>query len=216
MGMVAYLVKNRLTGIILVVPLLLTLLASGLHKYPFGDRLLLFAVPVFFLYIGKAVEHLSVMFTGRCALAGFVLGLTTTVTVVFLSAKQAIGTVRYPHNDEDIKSVLTYVAQRKQPGDILYIYYSSIPAFSYYAPQFGLDKLTIVKGIGSRDNPVAYMDDVAQLRGKGRAWFIFSHNYNWGTFDEVAFFYDYSLPRMGTRLDEIRSVNAYAFLYSVR
>ena len=214
-GLALYLVKHQRWGVILITTLIMTLLASGLKKYPFGDRLLLFALPIFFLCIGEAVEQLRTLFNGRRAMDTFVLSLAVAVSVAYWPTVQAIANVRQPGNDEDIKSVLEYVAHRKTSRDVLYVYYSAIPAFTYYAPGYDLDTLAVIKGSGSRDNPVAYIDEVAQLEGNNRVWFIFSHNYNWGSFDEVAFF-EYFLPRMGAKLDEIKTVNAAALLFSMR
>jgi hypothetical protein len=215
-GLATYLFKKRLMGVLLLTPLLITLLASGLKKYPFGDRLLLFTLPIFFLCIGQALDQLRTMVERKHAIGAIILSMAVIVSLANGPTAQAIANVRHPRNDEDIKSVLEYVAQKKTNQDALYVYYSTIPAFSFYAPRFGLAHHTIVRGIGARDNPVAYMNDVAQVRGNQRVWFIFSHNYNWGSFDEVAFYYDYILPRMGEKLDEFRSDNASAFLYSMR
>ena len=214
-GLTTFIVKNSRMGVILLTTLLMTLLASGLKKYPFGDRLLLFALPIFFLCIGEAVEQLRSIFAKKYAIGAFVFSLAVAVSVAYGPTSQAIATVRKPHNDEDIKSVLEHVAQKKMNQDVLYVYYSAIPAFTYYAAGFRLDTLSAVKGSGSRDHPVAYMDEVAKLGGNNRVWLIFSLNYNWGSFDEVAFF-EYFLPRMGMKLDEVRSVNASAFLFNMR
>jgi hypothetical protein len=213
-GLAVYLVKNRRIGIIFLTPLIITLLASGVKKYPFGDRLLLFTLPILYLCIGEAIEYLRTAFTGRLAIGAAIISLAMAASLSYGPATQAIATVRQPCNDEDIKTVLDYVAHKKTGQDVLYLYYSAIPAFTYYAAGFGLNGHAVIKGIDSRGNAAGYIHDIAQLRGTRRVWFIFSHNYNWGPADEVAFF-EYALPRMGTKLDEVRSVDAAAFLFSI-
>ena len=216
-GLATYLVKNRRMGIILLTPLIMTLLASGLKKYPFGDRLLLFAVPIFFLFMGTAVEQLRTILAGRHAVGAFVLSLAVAVSLAYGPTAQAIANVRHPHNDEDIKTVLEYVAHRKASRDVLYVYYSAIPAFTYYAPGFGLDTLYGHQRIAIQETfpwlTWTMWRNCEATNGSG----LFSHTtYNWGSYDEAAFIYEYLLPKMGTKMDEVRSVDASAFLFDMR
>src|ERR1051325_2632283 len=57
-GCIALFKKNRSHLFLLVSPIVMTLLASGLHKYPFGRRLLLFSLPLMLIVIVAGVEFL--------------------------------------------------------------------------------------------------------------------------------------------------------------
>lgn len=57
-GCITYLIKKKRMSLIIITPIVLTLLASALKKYPFGDRLLLFAVPFILILIAEGVEQL--------------------------------------------------------------------------------------------------------------------------------------------------------------
>jgi hypothetical protein len=72
-------------GLILIFPFFFTLLASGLHLYPFGDRLLLFIVPLVLIVIteGWADRLLTIKYRwvslGSWGVFAFLL-LSTPVT----------------------------------------------------------------------------------------------------------------------------------------
>lgn len=55
-GCVALFKKNKTHLLMVTAPLLLTLLASGLHKYPFGRRLLLFSLPLMLIVLVSGIE----------------------------------------------------------------------------------------------------------------------------------------------------------------
>ena len=57
-GCFALLRQRRAHLMMLIAPLLLTLLASGVHKYPFGRRLLLFTVPLILIVIAYGIDFL--------------------------------------------------------------------------------------------------------------------------------------------------------------
>ena len=214
-GLLLFLIKNKSTGIMICTTLCMTLLASGLRKYPFGDRLLLFAVPIFFLCIGTSVEQLRLWLRTKQPKVAIVFSLVMTFILLAWPSIQAASHVIHPQNGEDIKTVLEYVVKKKSQRDALYIYDASAPAFNFYASRYGLDRHTIIKGIGSRDNPEGYYNEIPRFKGHERIWFIFSHNYNWGGYDEVSFFENF-LSKIGTRLDEVRSIDAVGFLYQMR
>ncbi len=58
-GVVSLGARNKFHLAVAVVPILLTLLASFLHKYPFGDRLLLFLTPFLFIILAEGVDRFA-------------------------------------------------------------------------------------------------------------------------------------------------------------
>jgi hypothetical protein len=52
------LLKNKTRLLMLISPVAFTLLASGVHKYPFGRRLLLFLIPLLLIVIAAGIEFL--------------------------------------------------------------------------------------------------------------------------------------------------------------
>lgn len=53
------------------------------------------------------------------------------------------------------------------------------------------------------------------FRRSERVWFIFSHNNNRDGYDEASFI-DNVLSQAGTKLDEVRSIDAGAYQYQMR
>jgi hypothetical protein len=74
-GCFALLKKKVSHLLMLILPILFTLLASGLHKYPFGRRLLLFLVPLLLIVIVAGIEFVFEMARPYQMAAGcFVVG----------------------------------------------------------------------------------------------------------------------------------------------
>ncbi len=219
-GCATYSIRKRRTAIIIITPLLFTILASGLKKYPFYGRLLLFAVPFIFLYIAEGIEQIRIFIAKKHSFVAFCISLSIAILILHSPASQAIENLKHPDNHEDIRSVLEYVAHHKVSSDVIYVSYSSIPAFRYYLPKFNLQTVKIVEGIASGSNPNDYAADLQQLKGNSRVWFIFSHKGNQGKvisaplIDEEKYFI-FMLNKIGMKLDEIKADKASAYLYSL-
>jgi hypothetical protein len=57
-GSIFMLTRNKPGFLLLILPIFFTLLASGLQKYPFGGRLLLFAVPMLLIIISEGLSKI--------------------------------------------------------------------------------------------------------------------------------------------------------------
>jgi hypothetical protein len=206
------LVRQRwLWGVALFFPLILTLMASGLHVYPFGGRLLLFVVPSLLIAVAVGLEGV------RSALqrtGAFAIGVWAVLVVVLLwgPAVNAADKFLKPPMGEHIRPAFAYVQAHRQPDDIIYVYYGAEHAFRYYASMFGFDLSDYVRGTYARLNPRKYLDDIEALRGKGRVWLFFTHVHTGGEGNEEAFIVE-NLVRFGTKADEIKLPDASAYLF---
>jgi hypothetical protein len=203
---------------ILSSPVALTLLAAGLHKYPFGGRLLLFIVPTLLLLIAEGAEQIRCKTKDEAPIIGACLiGLLFLHSLLFSTyhlIKPSAGDLPpgIAHTREEIKPVMKYVQEHHLDGDVLYVYYDARPAFRYYAPRFSLN--TVNLALGTSDNWENYEKDLGQLRGHRRVWLLFSHSHAGISIDEEQFFL-YLLDRRGTRLDDFKSVGAAVYLYDL-
>ena len=77
---------------------------------------------------------------------------------------------------EDIKPVMADLAARRQSGDQIYVYYGAVPAFEFYAPQYGLAEASHIPGGFHRTQPAEYLTEIDAHIGAGRVWVVFSHN----------------------------------------
>lgn len=199
--------KKTKIFLLLILPILFTLLASGLQKYPFEGRLLLFLTPVMILIIAEGIEYIRKTSSQGSPLIGFALVFILLIHPVCLAGYRLFK----PRAPEELRPMMEYVAEHYRTGDIVYVYYASINAFRYYAHRFDYTD-NYIQGIEARDNWSAYYKEIEQLKGKGRVWFLFSHIYADKGADEEKLFVSY-LNTMALQLDAAKAPGAAAYLY---
>lgn len=161
-------------AVALVLPGCFALLASGLHKYPFAGRLLLFLVPLMVLVVARgAWAVVSGLRSAGQPVAAFVL-LGVLLAAPTLETYQEL---RRPMRYEQLDPVLAGVRQQWRPGDRMYVYYGAVPAFTFYTRDtpFPADAATL--GTEARANRIEYRDQLATLQGSPRVWVVFSHRH---------------------------------------
>lgn len=190
-----------------LAPLLLALLASGLHKYPFAGRLMLFALPVFLLWMAEGVAYLAAL-PSRVP-AGVLLLFLLFHPVIF-----TFGNVINPRPHTEIRPVVEHLNKHWQPGDTLYLYYHTVPMFEYYMDRERFRKGDYIEGVRSREDWRRYAEDLDRLRGRPRVWVMLSHIWRRSGVDEEKFF-TYHLDTLGRQLDAFREANASVYLYDL-
>src|SRR5439155_10942367 len=99
-------------AVALVLPAVFALLASGLHKYPFSGRLLLFLVPLMLLGVARGAWTVgSALWSSQPVAAAVLLGVLTVAPAV-----ETWQEFRRPMRHEQIVPVLAQVRERWQPG----------------------------------------------------------------------------------------------------
>jgi len=194
----------------LLMPLIMTLTASGLHKYPVDGRLLLFYVPALYVFIA---EGLTFLLNKRSHFPR-ILGTALLIAILWAPVKTAY-TQGFSHRtfySEDIKPVLQYVTTNAKKNDAIYIYYGASRAFLFYAKSYGFDKKDYIIGVTSRDDWKKYTEDLNQLKGKGRTWVIFTHVYSVNGKSEKDYILDY-LDTIGAGTLGVVSTYASAYLF---
>ena len=210
--------KSTERGFLLVAPAIFTLVASGLHKYPFGGRLTLFLVPAALLLMAEGAELLRAS-TPRSVPAG---GAVLLALLFVDPGMYVLHHFARPHTEvaqpgimfpEELKPVVTYVQGHESPGDLVYVFYGSQPAFEYYAERDHFIRDNVEIGSASGDDPHGYESDLNPLRGH-RAWVILSHTHGVGAGESRhIFFY---LDTLGPRLECFTRAGAEACLYDLR
>jgi uncharacterized membrane protein len=160
--------KNKQGLIYLLLPLIIHVVLSYLNLYPFGDRLVLYLVPVFLLFELKGIE-LLVKQTSWKRLAGFTLIFLFVLSTMIRASNQFL----WPVFKEDIKPVFAYIQNQKLPTDNVYIYSSSTSPFRYYKSRFFDKNDHVIEGISSLENFEKFVEQYKQL--DGRTWMVFSH-----------------------------------------
>jgi hypothetical protein len=205
-GGIVLLSKSKFTFCLLSAPILLNLLASGLHKYPFGNRVGLYLIPLFYIFLGEGVAWIFQKSRKRSFMLAVMLLCVLWVRPIYFVGHHLLE----PRKHEEARPVLQYLKEHKQEGDILYVYYACQLVYKYYARRLGLDEENFIAGIMSREDWRKYLDDLNQLRGHERVWVFISHAYS-----EEDLFVAY-LDQIGTRLAEAKDVRASVYLYDLR
>ena len=154
-------------AVALAGPAVLVLLASALHKYPVGGRLMLFMVPAAVLLVARGawVVFEALAGTNRFAATAF---LALLIAAPLLETSQ---TLRKPPRREELNPVLEAVRSEFRPGDRVYVYAGAVPAFTFYSRELPFPEVTL--GGEHRDDPAGFRAELARLRG--RVWVVVSH-----------------------------------------
>lgn len=202
--------------LLIISPVFFALAASALHKYPFGRRLLLFAVPSLLIFIAEGARYVMT----RRPPYYRALGLAVIALLLLEPLARAGWNLIHPRTREEVRQVIAYMKTREQPEDSVYLYYGSTPAFRYYATRFGYDEGDYIAGTRAREEwsdgtNQAYIDDLNKLRGRERVWVIFSHVFTLKNVSEEDYIVSY-LDGIGTRLDSFAKPGAAVYLYDLR
>jgi hypothetical protein len=202
-GCISMFQEKRERFFVLVSPILLSLLASGLHRYPFGERFLLFIVPSLLFIIAEGAEQIRDTIHDSAIIGIALIGL------LFLHPMlSAIDQLREPYKEE-MKPVLSYIREHQQVGDVLYVDYGSRHPFKYYAESYGFnDNDYVIAGVPARGNWRDYIDCLDRLPGNKRVWILFSHIYPFGKEYSL-----YHLDSIRTRLGSFETTGAAVYLY---
>lgn len=203
--------SRREVLLILTLPVVLTLLASGLRAYPFGGewlssgRVILFLVPGFFLIIAEGVHRMTRY------LPAFGIGIGT----LLLAPSAAYAILAVPGSRVEVRTLVEHAAENWQPGDVLYIHYELNPAVRYYAPRILQAGQPYRQGTCSRFQPERYIDEVqATLSGAQRLWVLFGTGTGAQRFDEKGLILGY-LDHVAEKTDGVISQGASIHLYQV-
>jgi hypothetical protein len=205
---------------LLISPLAVCFAASLVRKYPFGDRLLIFGLPLVLMVMGAGVF-------GRFWAARERLAPAVMLTALFLPvAGSAVLGIFRPVTREELRPVLDAVSAEVAPGDVLYVYWAARPAFHFYTTVVGrhvFRDATIVYGTRNRarnhvldrdGNWLRYQAEVERFRGLRRVWLIVAHSYGGAGVheDKMLLFF---LDGMGRQLSRKSAPGASAYLYDL-
>lgn len=184
---------------LLLAPVVFTLLASSLHRYPFQGRLLLFLVPAAWIGVGAGLAYLWELLQGRaewvCVGLALMLGGHPFLNVVNL--------VRTPRMKQEFRPMAEHLREERRPDDMLYLSRPSECGMRFYGLRLGLELEPL--RVGTRDDPCGpeFYRDLAGLVGRGRVWFLFAFNHDGVERDVTGGVVMVRLDELGTRLDQL-------------
>ncbi len=196
--------KSREIFFIFILPMLFALIASGLHKFPFAGRLILFLQPVFIIFIISGIYLIA----SSAKRNKFILYL---IPILFIVGPMTLKTIAYVAKPErnEIKNILYEIKMEYQPGDIIIVEGAAAPQYRFYYEKFDLPPADIVydaRNIKKAKNN----DKVLQLAETNRAWYIFIY-FKEGKKPET--FIPNYLDNKGIRIRTFKSTGAAGYLY---
>ena len=190
-------------------PVVFVFAAAVAGKFPFEGRLITFLVPGCLISAATALDTLRKVPGApgrwRCAMA---FGL------IFLPALSAAGRLTAPDRREELRSILTAIKPRLQPGDTIYVFTGAWPAFEYYRTILSTPDLKIVKGADFGDDFSTYEKNVNRLPHAPRVWLIISHVLS-PTDGDQGDLYLAPFARQGRELEHFRAFGAQSALYDM-
>ncbi|MCQ3947581.1 MAG: hypothetical protein DPW21_12955 [Anaerolineae bacterium] len=203
-------------GLFLLLTFLLALLASFLTLYPFAGRMILFLAPALTLLLAEGAETLAALLSRPRWLA-WTIRLVLAASLLFGPVALACENFAAPKLREHIRPTMEYLRDYYKEGDIVYVYHWAEHAVRFYAPKYGLCLCDFIFGEDHHDQPELYRPELDALRGRARVWFLFSHVYERGDFNERDYILSYlnSIGKL-TREYRVPGTSVYLYLYDLK
>ena len=163
------LLRQRRAGLLAmwIAPALVTLMASGLHKYPFSDRLILFLLPLMLLVAAAGAGGL---WNGPPRWFKWL----APILLVALLGEPAISDVKTIFRrplKEEMRPAIAYLKIHRQPGDRIFVYCLGHPGFDYYARRVGIDASQATYCMRG-DGKAFLRGQLAPVIGVSRVWVV--------------------------------------------
>lgn len=220
LGLMSLSRRRPMHAVMLYLPILAVLLASGLRIYPCSGRVVLFFAPLVILTIAEGVRRVALVIpTAGVLLAGMLLAhpIGKAARHVALGTAYA-NPLFWNYRREEAKPALAFIRARWQPGDMVYLYGDSYVAVEHYSPRFGFVPSDSLRGIpAGLANPTwrEIRDDLDRLRGRPRVWMFFTHTWQLNGVDDQRL-YRYFCDEIGVCRAAFESqgiVDGSAYLY---
>lgn len=188
LGAIQLFQKDRHWLGVLLLPLFFTLAASALRIYPFGERMLLFCLPLVIALLAAGLERFSAWVNAM----PWGLGTERAVALIlagilcFGPTQTSLKRLIEPVVRENMHPALSTLRAKYRPNDPIYVYYGAVPAFLYYAPRYGFVETKFQAGRFSQQyiHTPEILNEIKPLRGQPRAWFLFAHVYEQGSVNQ--------------------------------
>jgi uncharacterized membrane protein len=192
--------------------LLITLFASALRLYPVLERMVLFLIPIGLVLIGKSVEFIGQRLRNPRWM-GNAIALALTAFLIFGPLVTSADYFLNPKYFEHIRPSMGVLQESWRRGDALYVSYGAVPAFEFYAPEYGLSGMDYLSNARQDyQNPANIAGQLDTLKGKTRVWVLLSHVYEKGDFNEKDFILN-TLRMNGRIKREFRMPGTSVYLY---
>lgn len=199
---------RRMLALVLF-PLFLNLIVSGLHIYPFGDRLLQYATLNLFIPIAV---FLSCFLLKSMNIRW--LKIVILILIIGNLAEPSINAAKnifIPRKREQMKQVVMQLCVNPYGKTHYYVFGSSYISFDYYMERYHLFPQSVTVGPGVEERNSAKIGNrMSALQGK--TWLIFGHGKQFKGFDFESLYIE-NADYKGVLMEKIKDVGAAAYLY---
>jgi uncharacterized membrane protein len=204
-------IKNKDRRLILIMaPIFSTIILSIFNKYPLKGRLILFLSPFLIILISIGLSYIyQILFREKKVLA-----IVLMILIFLLPVTYQFYRLTVPNKGEEIKEVLTYYRNNRDHDSLLYVYYGGIDAFRFYKKSYEIKDSEFIIGNSGREHWYIYNDDINEMKGRGKVWFLFSHVSDWYGVNEEQYFIQI-LNRIGKQIKSHKSYGAAIYLYEL-
>lgn len=218
-GSIVYLRKNQKVFFTLMSPLVVTLVAAYLHKYPFRSRLILFLIPFFILIIAEGGAFLFSHFSKQEKVKK-ILGVGIISLLILPPVIESSIFFFVPETRHEIRPIVEYIKTHQKPDDGIFLAGGSPDQFEYYAAKYGYSKsMYFILPYDDFFNPETFSEQTweeikrttPQLHNKQRVWFVVS-----GLRRAREVIVKPSLDRIGQKLDYFSTPGSLTYLYKIK
>jgi hypothetical protein len=169
-GVVSLWRRHRLAAQMLALPIILAIVAAAVRAYPLDGRLALWVLPAIVVAIAECAASVGEGLGRRVPYASLLVA-----GVAALLPARAISRTYPFYQKEEMRHVLAYVREHRQPGDGVYVYFGAVPAVAFYGPRYGIQLDNVSLGRCHRPELQRYFSELDAFRGRRRVWLIMSH-----------------------------------------
>ena len=211
LGSIALYKHNRKHLAYLLVPIAFALVASGLERYPFWARTILWLAPILYILIGEGIA--SLWEEGRSPKS--TIAVVLILMTMFVPGVRAMRMIPEPSSHHELNKALDYVVANREDDDLMFIRHWDADAFRFCRWRYGFaDDAVIIE-----PNPLTVGQEEGEyieqqfptLKASGKVWFALAYD-----FPEQAHAFLEQLDLTATRVAESHALGASAYLYDFR
>jgi len=179
-GIILIWCRHRTAFYLILIPLILNLVASGLNKYPFGDRMLFWG----FINLMTPVAAFLVWLAyrkGRWQWMQYAVAVLIVLNLARPTA-HAIKVLIDPEYASGMNHVFSCILEKNEPEDRFLVHSGANTTFFYYQKKLCFSPASVA--ISQIDRPQSVVKAASEVtRLKGRTWLVFDEGKKIGDMD---------------------------------
>jgi hypothetical protein len=192
----------------LLAPIVMALIASGLERYPFWARTILWLTPILYIIIDEGIAS---MWHARDKRHSIIAGVILTM-LIFVPATRALRKIPTPSTHHEFNKAIDYLVQNWQEGDTLYIRFDDADAYRFCEWRYNFTSeetiIEITPPEVDQEESQVNMRNLQSREKSHRVWFALAYD-----FPEIVQPFLDIVDQYATKTDEISAIGASAYRY---